>query len=327
MKRALLIGLIALLLATSMASAADLTDAERQELLAWVKTLRYQARVDQALAVCDMILANQPRCVEALIEHGLLAISEERFENAKEDFRQALKHDRKHPMALVGRAHAHQALEDFDAAGRDAAKTLERCDRLIARDRADAETYYASGAAKMLLEDDSALQDFVMAVSLDPGHMDAHTERAHVYRAQGRTQDAIDQLTKAVDIRPDYAVGYLARARLHFEQSNFDASIADCGEALEINPEYARAWHNRGLVSMQTGDLETAIADLTQAIDADPEYASAHVYRAQAYVAYGNEAAARADLERAQELEPDGWAGQAAKKLLKELQQAADQGE
>jgi tetratricopeptide (TPR) repeat protein len=234
-----------------------------------------------------------------------------------------VKRDRRNPLALVGRAHAHQALRDFDSANRDAQKTIEHCNRIIRKDNADADTFYASGLGRVLLEDDRALQDFVMAVSLEPDHMDAQTERAQIYRAQGRTQDALDQLTIALEIRPDYAVGYLARARIHFEEGDFEASLADCDRALEVNPGYARAWHNRGLINMKAGDLEAAIADLTEAIDADPEYASAHVYRAQAYVAHGNEATARADLERARELEPDGWAGEAAQKLLRQLERTA----
>ena len=316
---------IALLLALALgARAAQRTDsqrAEQEELLAWVNTLRYQARIEQATAVCETILASDPDCVDAWIEHGVLALSEERLEQAQEDFREALKRRRGDPMALLGRARVTRAQGDEDRAMRDARKALARCPHLIDAEKADADTWYQRGLAKVLLEDDTALQDFVMAVSLDPGHMDAHTQRAQIYRGQGRTQDAIDQLTKAVRTRPDYAVGYLARARLHYEAGDLDASIADCNRALEINPHCARAWHNRGLVSLQRGDLEAAISDLSEAIAADPDYASAHVYRGQAYLAFGNEAAARADWECAKELEPDAWAGETAAKLLGELQQ------
>lgn len=318
MKIAPLLAVLALPIIAPPAPAADLTP-EQQELLAWATTLRYQARVEQAMAVCEMIVATNPGCVEAWIEHGILALSESRFEEASEDFLQALRRDARNPMALVGRGHLYLAQGDRARAVEDASKALDVSTRAIDRDRATAETWYARGLAKMLLEDGSALQDFVMAVSLERELMDAHTERAEIYRARGRTQDAIDQLTRAVGIRPDYAVGYLARARVHFEAQDFDAALADCDRALEINPQYARAWHNRGLINLQQEEVETAIEDLSEAISADPEYASAHVYRAQAYIAFGNTAAARADLERAKELEPDGWAGTTADKLLPQL--------
>ncbi|MGI5817389.1 MAG: tetratricopeptide repeat protein [Armatimonadota bacterium] len=308
--------IIAMLIA-QVVPAAD--NAEQQELLAWARTLRYQARVEQALAVCEMIVASDPGCAGAWTERGVLLLADSRPDEAREAFGEALKHDAANATALAGRGHAHSAQEDFERSRRDASNALEHCNRAIAAENADAETYYARGLAKMLLEDPTALQDFVMAVSLDPGHMDAHTERAQICLARGRSYDAIDQLTRAVDIRPDFAVGFLERARVHYLAGNVLLAIDDCDRALQVNPQYARAWHNRGLLSIESGDFEAAIRDLTEAISAAPEYAAAHVYRGQAYVATGDESAARADWERTRELDPSGWAGQAARDMLRKL--------
>jgi len=294
-------------------------DAEQTELLAWAQTLRYQARVEQAMAVCDMIVASDPTCAEAWVERGLLALSEGLTEDAKAAFDGALEHRPGHPMALVGRGHVHSSLRDHDRAGRDAQRVIETCTRSIDAGEADAETYYARGLAKMLLEDRTALQDFVMAVSLDPGHMGAHTERAQIYHSQGKAQHAIDQLTRALEVRPDYAVGYLERARIRYQAGYVHSSIADCDLALEVNPRFARALHNRGLLKIEIRDFRGAVNDLTAAIDIDPEYASAHVYRGQAYLALGETSSARSDWERTRELDPDGWAGRAAREMLGKL--------
>ncbi len=325
MVRMRLIAILILLPLAAPAFAGDLTDAQReqqQELLEWVRTLRYQARTDQALNVCEMILATDPECIDAWLERGLLTLAAGDLAEATQCFEEALDSDGDNPMALVGRAHAYLLSEDFEQAEQDATKALETCRKRIVNDRGNAETYYASGLAKMLLGNGSALQDFVMAVSLDPAHIDARTERAQVYRAGGRLDDALSELTRAVEVRPDYAVGYLARARIHYETENLQEAVADCDRALEINPQYARAWHNRGLVSLERGHLKTAIDNLTRAISADPEYASAHFYRGQAHLASGDETAARADWEATRELAQDGWAGRAAQKALSELGQA-----
>lgn len=311
-----------MLLIARIAPAADLSDArraEQQELLAWVETLRYQGRVEQAMAVCEMIVASDPDCVDAWIDHAILALSEKRYEDSMNDLREALQRSPDDPLALVVRGHVHQTRRQFDPAARDAAKALEQCDRVIKAEEADADTWYARGLAKLLLQDDSALQDFVTAVSLDPEHLDAHTERAEIYRKQGRVQHGIDEVTRAVEIRPDYAVGYLLRARMRYQAGDFGEAIRDCDRALEINPGFARAWHNRGLLHLERGELETAVSDLTEAISADPDYASAHVYRGQAYLALGNTASARVDLERTRELSPDDWAGEMAQEMLGRL--------
>ncbi|MFP4250864.1 MAG: tetratricopeptide repeat protein [Armatimonadota bacterium] len=325
-QRYLIAGMIALI-AAQTAFASDADDdlrAEQQELLAWAQTLRYQARVKEAISVCDKIVSADPTCTDAWVEHGVIALSEARFVVAQEDFLHALAHDPHHPMALVGQAHVQHALGNSEHAQRNAARALQRCNRIIDAGAADAQTWYVRGLARMLLQDERGLQDFATAVSLDPAHMDARGERAHIYRSMDRLDAGIDELTRAVEIRPDYAVGYLSRARMHYEAGDLELSIADCDAALQVNADYEQAWHNRGLVNIEREDFEAAIADLTEAIRVDPEYASAHVYRGQAYLAAGDTDAARADWEKTQELDPDGWAGQAAEEMLAKLQQSDD---
>jgi len=322
-RRCLILVLITIILA-QIAVAADLTEdqrSEQAELLAWARTLRYQGRVDQAVGVCDMILSADPSAVDAWNEHGVLALTRGRFVVAQEDFIHALAHSPDNPMALVGRAHAHQAMGDTESAALGARKALDRCNYMIDVGTADAQTWYVRGLARLLLKDQRALQDFATALSIDPTHMDARGERAHLFRAQKRLDAAIAELDRAVEIRPDYAVGYLARGRMKYESGDLEGSIADCDRALEVNAEYAQAWHNRGLVNIEKRDFEAAIHDLTQAIAVSPDYPSAYVYRGQANLAAGNTDAARADWEKTKELDPQGWAGQAATEMLAKLQQ------
>ncbi len=321
------LAITAVLIIAHPAAAADNADAQRaeqKEMLEWAKTLRYQARVRQAMAVCERIVATDPSCVDAWIEHGVLALSQARLVVAQEDFIHALAHDPRNPMALVGRAHVHHAVGDLEGATVSARMALDLCNRAIDVGSATAHTWYVRGLARMLLQDGRGLQDFATALSLDPRHMDARGERAHIYRAQGNLEAAIDELTQAVEIRPDYAVGYLSRGRMYYESGDLEASIADCTRALEINPQYSQAWHNRGLVRIEQGDMQAAVGDLTEAISLDPTYASAHIYRGQAQFSLGNLDAARADWKRTRELDPEGWAGEAAEEMLSKLDETGD---
>lgn len=294
--------------------------AEQEELLAWVHTLRYQARDHQALAVCDMILAGDPTNTEALTWRGIIRLGLGDYDAAYEDFSGALSHGERSPMALVGRARTHEARRDSLAAQRDAVEASTLCSRAIDDDRADAVTWYARGVARLLQEHVEAQQDFLTAIGLDPKLADAYLEASHIYRARGRLVDARDRLSRAVEMRPEYAVGFLARARVHFELGDPDDALADCDRAIQINPEYARAWHNRGLVNIARGDFGAAVDDLTAAIGVWPSYASAFIYRGQARMSLGAREAAREDFEQALEIDPDGWAGAAAAEMLDELQ-------
>lgn len=329
MIRRLLIATAIFFIGAPLLLAADLTDAqlaEQQELLSWAETLRYQARPEQATAVCEMVLAGDPDCVEALIQHGVLALSLDRFETAMEDFTRVLSQDASHPMGIVGLAHAQHALGDVVTAAIGATRAIRHCDEIIDAGAADAKTWYVRGLARVFLKDEQALSDFATALELDPAHIDARGERAHLQRASGRLQSAIDELTRAVELRPDYAVGYLSRGIAHYESGNIVAAISDCGEALAINPQFGQAWHNRGLLHMERLDFEAAIEDLTQAIAVRPDDATSYLYRGQAYRADGDADSARADWENARALDPDGWAGETAEDMLAKLGPADDGG-
>ncbi|MBD3293576.1 MAG: tetratricopeptide repeat protein [Armatimonadia bacterium] len=321
MKSASAIAFIAALAACNVAfgQLADEALSEHQELLSWAKTLHYQARGEQAMAVCEMVLDSDPDCVEALIRHGMLALSLDRFETAQEDFSRVLSLDDSHPMALVGLAHAQYALGDTVSAAIGAARAVQHCDGIINAGADDADTWYVRGLARIILKNEGAPADFAQALELDPTHVEARGERAHLQRASGRLQSAIDELTRAVEFRPDYAVGYLSRSVAHYDVGNIEAALADCSEALAINPQFGKAWHNRGLLQMERLDFEAAVRDLTQAIAARPEEASSYLYRGQANLARGNADAARADWEKTRELDPDGWVGDTAEEMLTRL--------
>lgn len=306
-----------------LASAAADGSDRQEELLAWVHSLRYQARDEQALAVCEMILAADPTCSEALVWRGIILLGTDEFDAAHESFSEALRHGDRPPLALVGRARAREARGERVAAQRDTAEASTLCSRAIDRGGADALTWYTRGVARLLQENTGALQDILTAIGLDASLVDASLEASHIYRARGRLTDALSRLDRAVEVRPDYAVGFLARARINFELERYEDALADCDRALEINPGYARAWHNRGLVKIQREEFEEAVGDFTEAIAAQPGYASAHFYRGQAYAALDDAEAAREDLETARELSPWKWPGPEAAEMLDELQRQA----
>lgn len=301
------------------AQPADEQGPGPEQLLAWAETFRYQGLNAEALELCTAVLDADRGNIEALLLRGQVLIAEDRLDEAQRDFNQAVKRQPKNALALVGRARVQLARDNQSQAKADAQKALKLTDAAADGENANADTWYARGVAKVILQNDTALQDFVMALSLNPALMDAHSERAHLYVAEGRRADALDQLSRAAQVRPDYAMGYLARARIHYEIGNLSESVADLDRALAINPQYARAWHNRGLINVERGYYREAINDLTSAIIAKPDYASAHVYRGQAYLEFDNPSAARADFERAMELDPKGWAGKTAADMLTDM--------
>ncbi len=291
--------------------------AEQQELLAWVRVLQLQGRDAQAIELCEMILAQDPRNPDALAQRGVIRLGQADYESAEQDFAAALRARPDFALALAGRAKARQSLGDTDGGHADALRAAAVCSRAIEADGTDAQAYFVRGLARLLLDRQAeALQDFVTAGDLDDTLVEAYMERSHIYRAGGRLDRALEALTHAVQVRPDCAVAYLARARVRFEANSFLAARDDCDRALQVNPQFARAWHNRGLIDLQIGDVTEAVEDLSRALEADPQYVSAHFYRGEAYYRAGNRAAARAEWETARAMAPDEWAGRSAAEML-----------
>lgn len=312
------------LLLLPIIAGAELTDAERAEqaeLLAWVRTLQFQGRTDEATELCALILAADPQCAEALTQRGIILLGESEYEAARADFDEALRADPGMALALVGRARAQQALGQTEAMSRDARRAVEACSLALEARPDDPRTIYVRGLARLLLgQEEEALQDFITAGDLDEGLVEARSERGHIYRRRGRFAEAIAQFSAAVAQRPDYAVGYLERARARFESKDLLAARDDCDRALQINPQYSRAWHNRGLINLQLGEVLAAVQDLTRAITARPGYASAHYYRGEAYWQTGNRGAARADWETARDLAGNDWPGPTAAEMLRKAE-------
>ncbi len=173
--------LAALLPLVALAELTDEQRAEQQELLAWVRPLELQARTDDALELCAMILATDPDCAEALVARGIILLGDGGREEARESFDQALRVQSRLAMALVGRGHAWHALGNVDRANGDAARAVEICTRAVDADPTDAEAYYVRGLARLLLQQDGdALQDFVTAADLDETLVEALVERAPI---------------------------------------------------------------------------------------------------------------------------------------------------
>ena len=98
----------------------------------------------------------------------------------------------------------------------------------------DAEAYNLRGVQKAELgELESAIADFDMAISLNPG-------KAGIYYNRGLAKTELNQ---------------------------FNAAIADFDMAISLQPDFAPAYNNRGNVRATLGQLKEAIVDFDMTIE------------------------------------------------------------
>lgn len=128
--------------------------------------------------------------------------------------------------------------------------------------------------------------------------------RADIFIAQGRFDEAIEDLDRATAIRPEAARAWRNRGLAYARAGMLEKALPDLGYAIELEPRDAGTLINRAMVYELRGDTSAALEDLDRALKLNPAQPSALLNRANLYIRSGNVTAARDDLQRLLELRP-----------------------
>jgi len=194
------------------------------------------------------------------------------------DFEEAMRLDAENSLGYGNRpeyadpylARGTQALEqiNFDAA-------IEDLNRASEYTPSDARVFSRLGAARFGIEDwKQAEASFTKAIQLDPNDTD-YVSRGRTYRELERHEDAIDDFQQAIAINPHNAAAHIALGASHMEQGKTDEAIADlttaikvCSEDPDANFSIAKAYVLRASSHMMGGadHFDQADADFSEAI-------------------------------------------------------------
>jgi tetratricopeptide (TPR) repeat protein len=90
--------------------------------------------------------------------------------------------------------------------------------------------------AFMLGYDDNRRRYFERRVADYPDDANARNNLGHIYRHQGRVDEAIDLFRRAIAIEPEFANAYVNLARAYIDTKRFDEAVATLLEVRELNP-------------------------------------------------------------------------------------------
>ncbi|MBX9790407.1 MAG: tetratricopeptide repeat protein [Pirellulales bacterium] len=183
-----------------------------------------------------LALANKPQNIDAGFYVALARLQEQAgaLDTAAEQYRNALKEDKKHLPALMGLAHIYERKHQQD-------KALELYERAAKSHPTEAAVFNDMGLCYCQIGKlDEAIRAQQKAVSLQPGRKLYRNNLATTLARAGRAPEALNELL-AVHRPPTahYNIGYLlneqgdhAAARFHFQR------------ALELDPSFepARQW-------------------------------------------------------------------------------------
>lgn len=123
--------------------------------------------------------------------------------------------------------------------------------------------------------------------------------RARLYAAMGRDDDAYEAFTKLSELDPHYTDYLTERAKISRKHGDLEAAVRDYDRAAELGPPFVELFHNRGSAHAELGQTEQALADFDYVLDMEPDDADTLLSRAELLLGEGDLDGAAADVERA----------------------------
>ena len=123
---------------------------------------------------------------------------------------------------------------------------------------------------------DEAIDQFQIALSIDPGYPEARTNLAIALTKKGRIDEAITHLQTVLNGYPNDAKAHENLGTALLKKGDSQSAIAAYEKALSIQPRYPSAHYSIGMALDDSGRIDEAIAHYQEAVQEDPHFAEAY---------------------------------------------------
>ncbi len=90
-------------------------------------------------------------------------------------------------------------------------------------------------------EYNKAIEDFTMAIELEPKDLRVYTNRGMALRLVSKHREALSDFNKSLELNPLWPDTLYGRALSYYELGDIAKSLEDCEKALAINPKFKQA--------------------------------------------------------------------------------------
>lgn len=180
---------------------------------------------------------------------GVIYRYREFFEQAIEEFKQALKINPNYTEAQLNLAITYSDMGAYDLAAQEYRKAVER---------------------------EKSAHELPSITRTKLGN--AHVSLAQTYGDLGLYDQAIEELKKGLALCPNFADYHHKLGIIYKEKSMFAEAEKEFSEALRINPKYVDVMNNLGLLYFKQGKAEQAMSQWQRALEINPKNNTARIY-------------------------------------------------
>uniref|UniRef100_A0A8C8EP16 RNA polymerase II-associated protein 3 n=1 Tax=Oncorhynchus tshawytscha TaxID=74940 RepID=A0A8C8EP16_ONCTS len=244
-------------------------------------------------------------------EKGNQLFKEGKYDDAIECYTRGMGADPYNPVLPTNRAACFFRLKKFAVAESD-------CNLSIALDSNYFKAFARRGAARFALQHyESALEDYVMVLKLDPGNLEAQNEVMkckEVRHYLAESPEAAVVTPPVVDVkqqqlmeeqqRRQEAVVQKDRGNAYFKEGKYEAAVEYYTKGMEADSTNVLLPANRAMAYLKLQRYKEAEEDCSKAIALDGTYSKAFARRGTARAALGLLKQAIEDFEEVLKLEP-----------------------
>ena len=314
-----------LLLLCGWKQQAGLGQKPNQEL-AHAETLVGQGKLDEAIALLEVVSKNQPTLAGVEAKLGKAYYKKRQFLQAISHLKIALDQNPEdsetaqllglafysvgqleQAIPLLERIQSKVPTPEFDATyllGVCYLKT-ERPDKAraafarmfsVSPDGPTAHLLFAQMMVRQHLEE-KAVPELEKAISGDPRLPMAHFLLGEIYLYQVNPKRALDEFKKELEINPSVWLVYWRLGDAHARLGNYGEAEKVLKQAIWLNDSFTGAYLLLGEVELKKGDAELAAGFLERALKLDPQNSFVHYALAKAYQQLGRTADANRHFE------------------------------
>ncbi len=223
--------------------------------------------------------------------------TEEGLVKAVDLFEKALAEDAQYALAHSGLADAYGLLAHYGVRGPAEVwtKAASSAASAVMLDPNSAEAHTSLAHVKSTQDWDwpAAEREFQRSIGLNARYPTAH----HWYAMSclvplGRLDDALEQILLAQSLDPVSSIVARDLAVIHFYRRDFEAALEQCDHTIELNPHFSPAYLTLGLVQEQRKDFDESAAAFQRAVHLSPHSPRMHAALARTLVMSGKPQAA-----------------------------------